>query len=763
MLSWFFGKPFEEQVIEFEEKINKIANSLIKSSEQKSVEGEYDIASLLNPDTCNQFTIFLGSELDKRFTKVEIESINSAIYLAKRKKKSHRNNKNQNQNDDFENDMDVDNYIGKNKKYNKKYLCNKIASHYIRTFNMISAILSAINPENNMCSRRIKALYEASLDDTSSGYVRVCHSDDTNTTNMLYPDNIEMMPGIKYLLKLYYFYLMQDESQTNPIERNRIKREFMKLNEALSSVYVFEGQIKPLPSIIKNVEDTLNKSMNHLEQVNNQNGNKAKQNSTDKTIMELTDLVSELKGQIADLKEEQSRKGIDQEMIDKSLEKISENIGDKLQIFEGDVESKIKALEEKINLTVNQKISEEIENENFQETNLNKKLQTPSSRNNLNYNYGNANNSGLKSTQSPKKSKNNADFNEDEKEINMNINNNYELDTESPKSSTVEPVAKSQPKPIEPEYKPKTVEPEYEPKPASVESEYKSKPELVEPVAEPKPVSVEPEYKPKPVSVEPEYKPKPVSVTEPKPLSVEPDTEPKPVSVEPVTKPLSTETKSLIQNVESASPPAIEPLDDLLEPVKQQEQIKPKNNKQQLGGGEEEYNNLNQVENYGNQVNQPVENVININRTNLNENIDKSIVEQFLQFVGKYNNDTNVSDEYKIKLRPKTVEEISNFKCSQEPSNLLIKINDAKFSDFKSIYQAMKNHYINSTTGLMDILENSLVEKTDEGMFKLKTLTNNQLNDVQSSLMRELTTYYTKCQEYYENGFAALAKALEEK
>ena len=51
MLSWFFGKPFEEQVIEFEGKINKIATSLIKSSEQKTLEGEYDIASLLNPDS----------------------------------------------------------------------------------------------------------------------------------------------------------------------------------------------------------------------------------------------------------------------------------------------------------------------------------------------------------------------------------------------------------------------------------------------------------------------------------------------------------------------------------------------------------------------------------------------------------------------------------------------------------------------------------------------------------------------------------------
>ena len=73
-------------------------------------------------------------------------------------------------------------------KYRKKYLCDKIASHYIRIFNIICAILSAINPEKNMCSRRIKALYEASVDDSSSGYVRVCHSDDTNSKNQKEPE-----------------------------------------------------------------------------------------------------------------------------------------------------------------------------------------------------------------------------------------------------------------------------------------------------------------------------------------------------------------------------------------------------------------------------------------------------------------------------------------------------------------------------------------------------------------------------------------------
>jgi hypothetical protein len=59
-----------------------------------------------------------------------------------------------------------------------------------------------------MCSRRIKALYEASVENPNTGYVKLCESDDTQPRNMLYPDNVEDIPGIKYLLGLYYFYLV---------------------------------------------------------------------------------------------------------------------------------------------------------------------------------------------------------------------------------------------------------------------------------------------------------------------------------------------------------------------------------------------------------------------------------------------------------------------------------------------------------------------------------------------------------------------------
>ncbi len=122
-----------------------------------------------------------------------------------------------------------------------------------------------------MCSRRIKALYDTTnLDkDSGSGYVKICKSDDIEKDNMLYPNNINNIPGLQYLLNLYYFYLIQDIDVVNISEKEKIEREFLKLREALNSVYVeSEASLSPL---MQDVEDRLNRSLVNLERVNNTN------------------------------------------------------------------------------------------------------------------------------------------------------------------------------------------------------------------------------------------------------------------------------------------------------------------------------------------------------------------------------------------------------------------------------------------------------------------------------------------------------------
>ena len=119
MLAWFRGKSFEEQVSEFDDKINTVINSLVKSSKSKADEDLFDLANLQNLDTCNEYVIFLGSELEKRFKKVDAEAIADAIYIGKRRKNSQKKELN---------NLNADNYEGINEvKHSKKEICIKIS------------------------------------------------------------------------------------------------------------------------------------------------------------------------------------------------------------------------------------------------------------------------------------------------------------------------------------------------------------------------------------------------------------------------------------------------------------------------------------------------------------------------------------------------------------------------------------------------------------------------------------------------------------
>ena len=95
MLSWFKNiitpntAPEKDQDLEeFDNKITTIVTSLVKSS--ADVENNVDLANLQNLDVCNEYVIFLGSEIEKRFKKLDAEMIADAIYLGKRRKNSQK-------------------------------------------------------------------------------------------------------------------------------------------------------------------------------------------------------------------------------------------------------------------------------------------------------------------------------------------------------------------------------------------------------------------------------------------------------------------------------------------------------------------------------------------------------------------------------------------------------------------------------------------------------------------------------------------------
>lgn len=604
MFAWLFSKSNNEQIKDFEQKINTITTSLVKQQDQS------ELAALLNPQQCNQYTLFLGSELDKRFKKVELEDLNTQIYIVKRPKKSEKNGNN---------NMNIDNYKGTDKNYSKQELCTKIASHYIRTFNIISSILTAINPERNMCSRRIKALYD-SISDTDSGYVKICKSDDTDNKNKLYPDNIDELPGIKQLLNLYYFYLMQDN--TNQEYKNRVERDFALLNQALSNVYTSSVEI---PLTIKNVEASLDRSILNLNKVQG-----------DDRIAELTALVTELKEQINNFKQNPAS----------LLNEINHKINDKLQMFEGNIEDKIQALEHKITTTV-------------QEHEFNKTGQ------------GNVIKENLK-----------------ENEI-----------TESLKQ-------------ISPTITPKLISHKKTPQITDEEQNYI-------------------------LSSRFDINPKQKSKSKPSTPDVGPFPKLPHLSIK------NHKGGNYINNNDAQT----------------------QHNNNQLNNN----TNINQLNNNNNNDNINTNTNININ-TNTNTNNqnqltfnenNQSVMSNFINFVEKLNKNKQINPKYKLHLRPKTIDELSTYKCTSEPSNVVIKINDSKFTNFKDIYEKMKSHYNNSSSSLIDILESKILDKTGDN-YSIKSLNNAQLNEIQHQVMLELVNYYTKCQELYDSAFTSLAKALEE-
>ena len=82
------------------------------------------------------------------------------------------------------------------KNVSKETICKEVSVFYVRILNIIAAILSAVDNENNMCGRKLKALYSAT--DANSGTVSVCNDDPK-----LYPTRFLNIEGMEELLRLY--------------------------------------------------------------------------------------------------------------------------------------------------------------------------------------------------------------------------------------------------------------------------------------------------------------------------------------------------------------------------------------------------------------------------------------------------------------------------------------------------------------------------------------------------------------------------------
>jgi len=721
MFAWFKGKSFEEQINEFQTKLNLIATSLVKSSEENIEEGNYDLAQLQDLNVCNEYVIFLGNELEKRFKKVDVEDIADTIYIGKRQKKSQTNNKN-NKPSLGMNNLDIDNYSVDKEKHTKKEICIKIASHFIRILNLISSILTAVNPQKNMCSRRLEALYKITEKDVESGYVKTCHADDTDKTNPLYPNNINDIPGIKQLLNLYYFYLAQDIDYLNEKQVEQMQDEYNKLVESFSNVFFSvddEFNTNNLNMTSKNNQEstnTIDETLTDLKTIKKNNKTNRNNELTQK-VDNLTELLKNIKAQLNQTQSKPQQNQINIEQLKSNLStSIKEQLGTISTTFEGqiqEIKEEVSKIKEETQLTKEKTLEESKEPEEetyetFNESNeeLNKEL-----------------------------NKNN----QENTKLNQELNKILEDETEIISSRQIEnQLSKSSPEEIVN---------------SSRENNKINSPKInqEEPVNSSQLQNQEPE--------EPE----------------EPINSSQILNVNTTKKQNGGENKKLVLNSTN--------------------NLSKNTNTNTTNTNTNTTNNINNLNNHNspNDINTNTTNTTNNNtNTNTTNNINnlnnhnspndinninnnliaqqqstqeaKTNIDKFLQFADKYKKDYKIPENLLLKLRTKKVSEIvSLYTCSKNPSKTTIQINSDGYSDFKKSYQKLKQHYLDSTTSLLGIMENKLLDKTNDNnntQYKIKNITDKQLNNIQIEVMTELTNYYTNCQTYYEESFQILANSL---
>ena len=187
-----------EKFIPFQRKIENIITDLL-------TDGNYqDLMGLQDSMMCSEITILLEDELTSKFDRMELNELSIGI-LGKQTKCSDKDCKEL-----------KELKIGKQGK-NKEEICHEISIFYVRILNIISAIVTAVDSDNNMCIRRLKALYNKV--DEKEGKVSVCKTD-----TKLYPSSFLKVEGMPHLLKLYKMYEVPGSSKTNEERRREIER-----------------------------------------------------------------------------------------------------------------------------------------------------------------------------------------------------------------------------------------------------------------------------------------------------------------------------------------------------------------------------------------------------------------------------------------------------------------------------------------------------------------------------------------------------------
>ena len=223
----FKSKDLDSNISNFEAKMNQIIKDLIEPyanpTALASEDRFRDLLLLLDPKKCNKIAITLSNNLDKNYTKLQLEQFANNILVGKPIKDC---------NDDTCTDNSKPDINNKNSKVSKKEICNSIAVHYVKILNVICAILTAVNPADNICLNRLRNLITIMNEDTKEGLSGICSTTDNTVKNSIMHE-----PGFRELLLLYYYHLVQD-TETNA-EKANVRNQYQMLVQTFSNLVMF--------------------------------------------------------------------------------------------------------------------------------------------------------------------------------------------------------------------------------------------------------------------------------------------------------------------------------------------------------------------------------------------------------------------------------------------------------------------------------------------------------------------------------------------
>ena len=152
----------------------------------------------------------------------------------------------------------------KNGDVSKRDMCNSVAVHYVKIMNLIAAVLTAVNPTDNICLNRLRNLLTVINEDEKVGVSGICDKSSSAIKNSIMHE-----PGFKELLMLYYYHLMQDIE--TDAEKDNVRNQYKFLVQSFSNMVMFvDPKLKnKSEKLIKN-----NIKQNTNNNINNTNNNK---------------------------------------------------------------------------------------------------------------------------------------------------------------------------------------------------------------------------------------------------------------------------------------------------------------------------------------------------------------------------------------------------------------------------------------------------------------------------------------------------------